>query len=99
MNGEVFLLSAEQEQHAKEIGYLEKTCPDCEGSGRFSITNANSATGWITHPCSSCGAIGRVWATEREWEKHHRGALGQIKNDRQMAEILKRSKRGPATRE
>ncbi|MBN2489816.1 MAG: hypothetical protein JXQ29_03080 [Planctomycetes bacterium] len=99
MNGEAFLLSAEQEQHAREIGYLETTCPDCEGSGKISTTNASSATGWITRPCSTCGTIGRVWATEREWEKHRRGVQNQIKNDRQVAEILKRAKRGRPSKE
>jgi hypothetical protein len=91
MDAESFRLSPEQERQARAMGYIDGTCPTCDGRGEFSAPKVGSPTGRITRPCGSCGSLGRVWATEMEWEKYDLRGLKQPKSDCQMAEVLERA--------
>lgn len=90
MGEEVFRLTADQEQAVRAVGYRDRVCDTCGGTKKFTVPDANSPGGRLTRPCITCSAVGRIWATPREWERHDRGALRQTKTDQQIAEILKR---------
>lgn len=82
------MLSPEQEEAAREKGYLDKTCPKCSGTGKFTRGNANSPDGKSTSPCPRCFEIGRLWGTEGDWERDSRRIANQLKSDQGMAQIL-----------
>jgi len=82
------MLSPKQEDAARKKGYLDKTCPKCSGTGKFTRGNANSPDGKSTSPCPRCFEIGRLWGKEEDWERDSRRIANQLKSDQDMARIL-----------